>query len=154
MSNKRIRNKLQTRSITLESRKQELANTELAKSMAGYQAEREAGFGNFGGASDIGRTRQDWSTATNNMTSFNLQTVTNRALRSYHSNTWLKSCIKTLCCNILSPTAIRFQPKIFNTDGTIDKKTSAEYANVISLFNDVACNYLPFYQNELCILIS
>jgi capsid protein len=145
-------NQIQIRSKTAGN-KADLAKA-LGATIANYQEARELGFGNFGSASDVGRTRQDWTAAESALTAYSLQIITNRALRAYHSNTWLQGAMLTLECGILSPVGIKPTPKVYMSDGKIDKKVCAEISKLWKRFNDECCDYLPLQQNEGLILDS
>lgn len=149
---KKANSTAQIRSKTTDN-KVDLAKV-LGATIATYQEARELGFGNFGNASDVGRTRQDWSVGESALTSYSLQIITNRALRAYHSNTWLQGAMLTLGCGILSPVGIKPTPKVYGTDGKIDKKICAEISKLWKRFNDECCDYLPLQQNENLILSS
>lgn len=149
---KKTSNTTQVRSKSANN-KADLAKV-LNDTIASYQESRELGFGNFGNASEVGRTRQDWTTLESKITPYSLTIITNRALRAYHSNTWLQGAMLTLDCGILSPVGIKPTPKVYTADGKIDKKVCAEISKLWKRFNDECCGYLPLQQNESLILSS
>jgi capsid protein len=133
-----------------------------------YMQERMAGLGDFGtvpggelnnglsgniGSSSTGRTRQDWRFSQTNLTTFNLKTITIRAIREYYQNPWLKAAILTLTGNILGPIGTRPKPRVL-TKGKLNKALSEEFATCFSRFDDEIDDKFTFCQRQFTIISS
>lgn len=132
----------------------------LGKQAKDYMSERMAGLGDFGtglsgdiGASATSRVRQDWSLSNGAMTTFSLKTITNRAMREYYQNPWLKAAILTLTGNILGPIGTRPKPRI-HTKSKLNKILSEAFATCFSRFDDECDNKFTFCQREFTIISS
>lgn len=123
-----------------------LANV-INKEINRFNVEKYDGFGNdISSASDVGRVRTDWKQGESGATSWNINVITNRALRSTHSNTWIQAAVRTLRIGILSAEGPIPRPRLRLPDGKIDKKLNAKVKKYWDRFNDQV-HFLPVRES-------
>jgi lambda family phage portal protein len=106
----------------------------------------------FSGASSVSRNRQDWGTFASKLTGFDVQVITNRAIRAYSSNSWLRAALQTYVVNTLSPQGIKPKSRIYKGD-KLDKEKNKEVLRNWNIFNDLCYeNNITFYELQQIIV--